>query len=885
MEYCKHGSLRDYVKKNGKLSDQCAAFILRQLVNAVKHIHSNGMMHRDLSAGNVLISSMRNGKFRVKLADFGLATLLRQGDVTGTIVGTPGYIAPQVYGRSYNQKADVFSLGGILYLMLVGKDPPREQNITKELDLGILSEEGAELIRQMMHPDENRRIILQDIRMSAFSRMADEFDFLFVGEHILDHASIWSHIEMSALADFGLATLLRQGDVTGTIVGTPGYIAPQVYGRSYNQKADVFSLGGILYLMLVGKDPPREQNITKELDLGILSEEGAELIRQMMHPDENRRIILQDIRMSAFSRMADEFDVSGNSFREGSREQIRRSSREYYQLSYAQPVRMRAHSAQPRVTSNTKPNKESGFESGDVEFANVRRQSFENTCRHSLYDGSICQRCGLRRSRERRIEGIPSTSCSPVGVHAYNGLERLGRLERRVHGSRRMLSDARMSSTRGITIGSGVSGGTANVKLWPLDISRIAPNKMIIGAGRFFFNVNGTLVYEVAGKHRSVSRECHGIDECIACIVVVETKAANGQVMSIYSTAKNTPFPHADDPPLHLDRACYKIYRSFEELQLNSSHMRFYRQIVEATKRLGGRIEKIVFKPSAATTARLMENGDFRLKFSDGLVSFPYHSVLSVGGSKERNGFDFCVRRWHFEGYTFRRFEELQLNSSHMRFYRQIVEATKRLGGRIEKIVFKPSAATTARLMENGDFRLKFSDGRLAVQKRGTDSISVSDDGTSKATLSDEEMRLFHHSRSDALEMEQLLEKGAFLCVKPFPFHFSNASLFTTAAVADKRPSDKENAQRTVVSERAVNRRPSLSKFCSEESNGRLSRKPLGTIAINSHIDDGHNVQRKSNASCGVENQQPVLETYPEVDELFLMHVCRYHCIPIFDGM
>ncbi|VDM44887.1 unnamed protein product [Toxocara canis] len=588
MEYCKHGSLRDYVKKNGKLSDQCAAFILRQLVNAVKHIHSNGMMHRDLSAGNVLISSMRNGKFRVKLADFGLATLLRQGDVTGTIVGTPGYIAPQVYGRSYNQKADVFSLGGILYLMLVGKDPPREQNITKELDLGILSEEGAELIRQMMHPDENRRIILQDIRMSAFSRMADEFD--------------------------------------------------------------------------------------------------------------------------------------------------------YYQLSYAQPVRMRAHSAQPRVTSNTKPNKESGFESGDVEFANVRRQSFENTCRHSLYDGSICQRCGLRRSRERRIEGIPSTSCSPVGVHAYNGLERLGRLERRVHGSRRMLSDARMSSTRGITIGSGVSGGTANVKLWPLDISRIAPNKMIIGAGRFFFNVNGTLVYEVAGKHRSVSRECHGIDECIACIVVVETKAANGQVMSIYSTAKNTPFPHADDPPLHLDRACYKIYRSFEELQLNSSHMRFYRQIVEATKRLG----------------------------------------------------------------------------------------------------------------------------RLAVQKRGTDSISVSDDGTSKATLSDEEMRLFHHSRSDALEMEQLLEKGAFLCVKPFPFHFSNASLFTTAAVADKRPSDKENAQRTVVSERAVNRRPSLSKFCSEESNGRLSRKPLGTIAINSHIDDGHNVQRKSNASCGVENQQPVLETYPE---------------------
>lgn len=71
---------------------------------------------------------------------------------------------------------------------------------------------------------------------------------------------------------------------------------------------------------------------------------------------------------------------------------------------------------------------------------------------------------------------------------------------------------------------------------------------------------------------------------------------------------------------------------SFEELQTNPSHLRYYRQIFEAAKKLAGRVEKIVFKPSAETTARLMENGDFRLKFSDGvfcfrLWAFPYFCI------------------------------------------------------------------------------------------------------------------------------------------------------------------------------------------------------------------------------------------------------------------
>ncbi|KAJ1365769.1 hypothetical protein KIN20_026200 [Parelaphostrongylus tenuis] len=125
MELCELGSMRSYVKKNGPLTDRAAAYVLRQIISAVKYMHREGVLHRDLSCGNVLISRIFSPeKISVKLCDFGLATHLRKGETACTVVGTPGYMAPQVFKQEYDQAADVFSLGGVLYTILTANDPP-----------------------------------------------------------------------------------------------------------------------------------------------------------------------------------------------------------------------------------------------------------------------------------------------------------------------------------------------------------------------------------------------------------------------------------------------------------------------------------------------------------------------------------------------------------------------------------------------------------------------------------------------------------------------------------------------------------------------------------------------------------------------------------------
>ena len=98
--------------------------ILVQICQAIKHLHTRQIIHRDIKLENVMLSEEGSG-CTAKLADFGLAEQLVDGQsIRQTKAGTPSYLAPEiVQGQSYGTASDMWSLGCLIYVLLTAKLP------------------------------------------------------------------------------------------------------------------------------------------------------------------------------------------------------------------------------------------------------------------------------------------------------------------------------------------------------------------------------------------------------------------------------------------------------------------------------------------------------------------------------------------------------------------------------------------------------------------------------------------------------------------------------------------------------------------------------------------------------------------------------------------
>ncbi|XP_045117603.1 serine/threonine-protein kinase PLK4-like isoform X2 [Portunus trituberculatus] len=122
LELCVKGELQKHLKNLGRvLTEDEAREYLQQIVDGMLYLHSKAIIHRDLTLSNILL----DGQQQVKIADFGLATQLqRPDDRHTTMCGTPNYISPEVVTRSsHGLESDVWSLGCMLFIMLVGHPP------------------------------------------------------------------------------------------------------------------------------------------------------------------------------------------------------------------------------------------------------------------------------------------------------------------------------------------------------------------------------------------------------------------------------------------------------------------------------------------------------------------------------------------------------------------------------------------------------------------------------------------------------------------------------------------------------------------------------------------------------------------------------------------
>ena len=127
LELCKSGSLYTKILEVKKLSDDEAKVIFRQIVAAIIYLHQNGVAHRDLKPENILLDEDNH----VKIIDFGFSAFKEnQTFLMTTTCGSPFYASPEcISGNPYDGvKSDIWSLGVVLYVMLVGDLPWTKTN-------------------------------------------------------------------------------------------------------------------------------------------------------------------------------------------------------------------------------------------------------------------------------------------------------------------------------------------------------------------------------------------------------------------------------------------------------------------------------------------------------------------------------------------------------------------------------------------------------------------------------------------------------------------------------------------------------------------------------------------------------------------------------------
>lgn len=177
-EVCTSGNLREYRKRHRHVSIKAMKKWARQVLRGLDYLHTHEpcIIHRDLNCSNIFI----NGNIgKVKIGDFGLAAIVGKNHVAHSILGTPEYMAPELYEEDYTEMVDIYSFGMCLLEMVTMEIPYSEcdsiAKIYKKVTTGVMPRAFSKVVDPEVKAFIDRCVAQPRARPSASELLKDQF--------------------------------------------------------------------------------------------------------------------------------------------------------------------------------------------------------------------------------------------------------------------------------------------------------------------------------------------------------------------------------------------------------------------------------------------------------------------------------------------------------------------------------------------------------------------------------------------------------------------------------------------------------------------------------------------------------------------------------------